>query len=136
MAREKSLKVPSLQEVDALGLIVTCANRDCQRRRWLDLHIIPKYATVPSVAANARCQLCGSKGAHVEVVQPVSEIGERRGLSGLRNIQHATRLKRYIEEHPFDSVTRTWVRASGKVSHGPEALDGLTWGRTRGSGPN
>jgi hypothetical protein len=93
--------IPLLQEASALGLIVTCANHDCRRRRWLNLHELPKHATVLSVANNARCQACGSKGVHVEVVQPLSEIGEHRGQSGPRNIEHAARLRSYIEEHPF-----------------------------------
>lgn len=101
MTRASSDGIPTLQEIHALGLIVTCANRDCRRRRWLDLHALPKHATVTNVAANARCQVCGGKGAHVEVVQPVAEIGEQRGVSGPRNIEHAARLRRYIEEHPF-----------------------------------
>ena len=75
-------KIPTLQEVGALGLIVTCANRDCRRRRWLELRALPKHATVTSVASNARCQVCGGKGAHVEVVQPLAEIGEQRGKVG------------------------------------------------------
>ena len=93
-------KIPTLQEVGALGLIVTCANRDCRRRRWLELRALPKHATVTSVASNARCQVCGGKGAHVEVVQPLAEIGEQRGKGGPRNIEHAARLRKYIEEHP------------------------------------
>jgi hypothetical protein len=39
----------------------------------------------------------------VEVIQPVAEIGEQRGVSGPRNIEHAARLRRYIEAHPFAS---------------------------------
>jgi hypothetical protein len=93
-------RIPTLQEIHAIGLIVRCANRDCRRRRWLDLHALPKHATVTSVAANALCQVCGNQGAHVEVVQPLAEIGEQRGKSGPRNIEHAAQLKRYIEEHP------------------------------------
>jgi hypothetical protein len=100
MALAKSLRVPTLKEVHALGLIVTCANRDCRRRRWLEQRALPKHATVTSVAANARCQVCSGKGAHVEVVQPVSEIGDQRGVSGPRNIEHAARMRQYVEECP------------------------------------
>lgn len=96
----QSMSVPALHEVDALGLIMTCANRECRRRIWLDLHALPKHAAVTSVTANARCKVCGGKGADVEVVQPVAEIGEQRGVSGPRNSQHAARLRKYIEEHP------------------------------------
>jgi len=103
-------KIPTLHAIHALGLIVECANRVCRRRRWLDLHALPKHATVKSVAASARCQVCGSKGAFVEVVQPVVEIGEQRGVSGPRNIEHAARLRKYIEEHP--------VRPAHQRNHG------------------
>lgn len=44
--------------------------------------------------------MCGSLGAHVEVIQPVSEIGEQRGVSGQRNIEHAARIKALVEEYP------------------------------------
>ena len=115
MTIAKSLRVPTLQEIHTLGLIVTCANSDCRRRRWLDLHSLPKHATVTSVAANARCQVCGSKGADVEVVQPVAEIGEQRGVSGPRNIEHAARLRKYIEEHPVSPWDVISHRSSSDV---------------------
>jgi len=85
------------------------------------MHALPRHATVKSVAANARCQVCGSKGAFVEVVQPLAEIGEQRGASGPRNIEHAARLKSYIQQHPFGPPTSSRVRAmrqnTEKVSH-------------------
>jgi len=93
-------RVPVLQEIHILGLVVTCVNAACRKRRWLEVHALPAGATVASVAANARCRSCGGRGAHVEVIQPVAEIGEQRGLSGPRNIEHAARLKKHIEECP------------------------------------
>ena len=91
------------------------------------MHALPRHATVKSVAANARCQVCGSKGAFVEVVQPLAEIGEQRGASGPRNIEHAARLKSYIQQHPFGPRTSSRVRAmrqnTEKVSHDPQEQD-------------
>lgn len=115
MRQTDSSNVPCLKDVAALGLIVACVNRDCRRRRWLDLHALPKDATVLSVAKNARCQLCGSKGAHVEVVQPLAEIGEQRGRSGPRNAEHAARLRKYIEEHPVSPWDARNHRSSSGV---------------------
>jgi hypothetical protein len=115
MKPTQTIRIPTLHEVHALGLIVTCANRDCRRRCWLDLHELPKHATVTSVAANARCQVCGSKGADVEVIQPVAEIGEQRGKSGPRNIEHAAQLRKYIEEHPVSLWGARSRRSSSDV---------------------
>ena len=100
MIKPQPARVPTVQEIQALGLIVECGNRDCRRRRWLDLHALPRNATTVSVAALARCRTCGGLGAHVEVIQPVAEIGEQRGVSGPRNIEHAARMRKHVEEYP------------------------------------
>jgi hypothetical protein len=34
-------RVPTVHEIEALGLIVECGNRTCRRRCWLDLHGLP-----------------------------------------------------------------------------------------------
>jgi len=115
MKSTQPARIPTLHEIHALGLIVTCSGQGCRKRSWLDLRALPKHATVTSVAANARCQVCGSKGADVEVVQPVAEIGEQRGVSGQRNIEHAARLRQYIEEHPVSPAHPRNHRSSSDV---------------------
>jgi len=94
---------PPLDSSGCLGLIVTCLNRGCCFRNWLDLCDLPPSITVPSVAQRARCRTCGHKGAHVEVVQPKSAMGLAGGVSGSENIAHAARLKKFVREHPFGS---------------------------------
>ena len=107
--------VPDIKDLAALGLIVTCVNSACRQRRWIDIHNLPPRATVQTVATNGRCSSCGGLGAHVEVVQPLAEIGEQRGRSGPRNIEHAAQLRKYIEEHPVSLWGARSRRSSSDV---------------------
>ncbi len=96
--------IPDIKDLAALGLVLTCSNPACRQRGWIDIHILPRDATVLTVAAKARCSSCGGLGAHVEVIQPVSEIGEQRGVSGPRNIEHAAQMRKYVEKFPVSPM--------------------------------
>ena len=94
---------PQLDSPGCLGLIVTCLNRGCCFRNWLDIYDLPPGITAPSVAQRTRCSACGHKGAHVEVVPPKSAMGLTGGAPASENTEHAARLKQFIREHPFGS---------------------------------
>jgi hypothetical protein len=94
---------PPLDSAGCLGLIVTCLNRSCSFRNWLNLCDLPPGITAPSIAKRARCGTCGHKGANVEVVQPKSAMGLAGGVPASENIAHAQELKQFIREHPFGS---------------------------------
>jgi hypothetical protein len=115
MTRTQKQMAPGRLDLPALGLIVTCSNAACRRRSWLDVHSLEQDATVVNVGGKARCRVCGTRGAHVAVIQPVAKIGEQCGVSGPRNIEHAARIRKYVEEFP---VSPTHPRNGGLLSDG------------------
>jgi hypothetical protein len=95
---------PPLDSAGCLGLIVTCLNRGCCFRNWLDLCDLPPGITAPSVAQRARCSACGHKGAHVEVIQPKSAMGLAGGVPVSDNTAHAVDLKHFIRQNPYGAI--------------------------------
>lgn len=98
--------IPLLKSNSCVGVIMTCQNRACRCRGWLDPHSLPSSATVPALERNARCRACGQKGAHVEVVWPKTSAGLASDVTNATNLAQAAALKKFILENPFGTSKR------------------------------